>query len=194
HLPVQSGSTRVLGLMRRRYTRESYLETLGKIREAIPNIQLSTDMIVGFPGETEQDFAETLSLTEAARYHSMFSFKYSERPNTLASKRMPDDVPEEEKTRRIVALQQLQRRIQWSLHEQSVGDTVEVLVDHTSRRRDWELSGRTSGNTVVNFPGSPDLVGRLVRVTIRRAGPNSVWGELADSSASVDQREREVRP
>ena len=179
HLPVQSGSTRVLQRMRRRYTREAYLETIGRIREAIPNIQLSTDMIVGFPGETAEDFEETLTLTETVRYHSMFSFKYSERPNTLASKRMPEDVGEDEKTRRIVALQQLQRRIQWGLHEQSVGQTVEVLVDHTSRRREWELSGRTSGNTVVNFPGEPALVGQLVRVTIRRAGPNSVWGEQA---------------
>ena len=95
HLPVQSGSTRVLELMRRRHTREEYLELVARIRAAIPNIQLSTDMIVGFPGETGADFEETLSLTEAVRYHSMFSFKYSERPNTLASKRMPDDVPED---------------------------------------------------------------------------------------------------
>jgi len=179
HLPVQSGSSRVLQQMRRRYSREQYLDTVQKIREAIPNVQLSTDMIVGFPGETTGDFEETLSLTDTVRYHSMFSFKYSERPNTLASKRLPDDVAEEEKTRRIVELQQMQRRIQWGLHEQSVGQTVEVLVDHTSRRRDWEVSGRTSGNTVVNFPGRPELVGRLVPVTIRRAGPNSVWGELA---------------
>jgi tRNA-2-methylthio-N6-dimethylallyladenosine synthase len=178
HLPVQSGSTGVLQRMRRRYRREDYLDTVGKIREAIPNIQLSTDMIVGFPGETREDFEETLSLTESVCYHSMFSFKYSERPNTLASKRMPDDVPEEEKTRRIVALQQLQRRIQWGLHEEAVGRRVEVLVDHTSRRREWELSGRTTGNTVVNFPGDPSLVGQLVSVTVKRAGPNSVWGEL----------------
>jgi len=77
-----------------------------------------------------------------------------------------------------VALQQMQRRIQWDLHERAVGRSVEVLVDHTSRRRDWELSGRTTGNTVVNFPGDPSLVGQIVRVTLRRAGPNSVWGEL----------------
>jgi tRNA-2-methylthio-N6-dimethylallyladenosine synthase len=108
----------------------------------------------------------------------MFSFKYSERPNTLAFRRMPDDVPEEEKTRRIVALEQMQRRIQWGLHEEAVGRRVDVLVDHTSRRREWELSGRTTGNTVVNFPGDPSLVARLVSVTVRRAGPNSVWGEL----------------
>ena len=123
HLPVQSGSTRVLGLMRRRHTREEYLDLVARIRAAIPKVQLSTDMIVGFPGETEADFEETLSLTAAVRYHSMFSFKYSERPNTLASKRMPDDVSEAEKTRRIVALQALQRSIQSDLFQRSIGST-----------------------------------------------------------------------
>jgi tRNA-2-methylthio-N6-dimethylallyladenosine synthase len=177
HLPVQSGSTRVLGLMRRRHTREEYLELVARIRAAIPDVQLSTDMIVGFPGETGADFQETLSLTEAVRYHSMFSFKYSERPNTLASKRMPDDVSEAEKTRRIVALQGLQRSIQSDLFQRSIGQTQQVLVDATSRRREWELTGRTSGNTVVNFPGPPEWLGRFMQVVIRRAGPNSVWGE-----------------
>jgi tRNA-2-methylthio-N6-dimethylallyladenosine synthase len=179
HLPVQSGSTRVLGQMRRRHSREEYLDLVARIREAIPNVQLSTDMIVGFPGETEADFEETLSLTERVRYHSMFSFKYSERPNTLASKRMPDDVSPADKTRRIVALQALQRSIQSDLFQRSIGSTSSVLVDATSRRREWELTGRTSGNTVVNFPGPPDWLGKLVDVTVRKAGPNSVWGEPA---------------
>ena len=179
HLPVQSGSTRVLGLMRRRHTREQYLDLVARIRATIPKVQLSTDMIVGFPGETEADFEETLSLAEAVRYHSMFSFKYSERPNTLASKRMPDDVAEAEKTRRIVALQALQRSIQSDLFQRSIGETQQVLVDATSRRREWELTGRTSGNTVVNFPGPPEWLGRFMQVVIRRAGPNSVWGEPA---------------
>jgi len=182
HLPVQSGASRVLGLMRRRHTREDYLDLVARIREAIPKVQLSTDMIVGFPGETGADFEETLSLTSAVRYHSMFSFKYSERPNTLASKRMPDDVSEAEKTRRIVALQALQRSIQSDLFQRSIGSTHQVLVDATSRRREWELTGRTSGNTVVNFPGPPEWLGQLVDVTIRRAGPNSVWGEPAARS------------
>ena len=178
HLPVQSGSTRVLERMRRRHTREEYLALVGRIRAAIPNIQLSTDMIVGFPGETEGDYEETLSLTEAVGFNSMFSFKYSERPNTLASKRMPDDVPEEDKTRRIVGLQQLQRRIQLAMHEAEVGRRHEVLVDAVSRRRAWEVSGRTTGNTVVNFAGDASLVGTLAQVTVRRAGAFSLWGEL----------------
>ncbi len=177
HLPVQSGSSRVLAQMRRRHTREDYLELVARIRAAIPNVQLSTDMIVGFPGESEADFEDTLSLTAAVGYHSMFSFKYSERPNTLASKRMPDDVPEDVKTRRIVALQALQRSVQSDLFQRSIGQTAQVLVDATSRRREWELTGRTSGNTVVNFPGPPDWLGRLVDVRIERTGPNSVWGQ-----------------
>jgi tRNA-2-methylthio-N6-dimethylallyladenosine synthase len=140
-------------------------------------------MIVGFPGETEAEFSETLSLAEAVRFHSMFSFKYSERPNTLAAKRLPDDVPEDVKTRRIRGLQMLQRRIQQELHASLVGERVEVLVDSRSRRRDWELSGRTTGNTVVNFPGRPDWVGRCVEVAIQRAGPHSVWGEVVAEPA-----------
>ena len=117
HLPVQSGSTRVLATMRRRYTRESYLELVATLRDMVPGIMLTTDMIVGFPGETDADFDETMSLTRAVRYESMFSFKYSPRPNTLAQKRYPDDVSEAEKTRRIVALQALQREIQLEMHQ-----------------------------------------------------------------------------
>ncbi|HVC18921.1 MAG TPA: tRNA (N6-isopentenyl adenosine(37)-C2)-methylthiotransferase MiaB [Vicinamibacterales bacterium] len=179
HLPVQSGSTRVLQAMRRRYTRESYLDLVARIREAVPDIALSTDMIVGFPGETAAEFEETLSLTQAVGYHSMFSFKYSPRPRTLALKRMPDDVPEVEKTRRIVALQGLQREIQSGLHARAVGRVVDVLVDAVSRRRPEDLSGRTTGNTVVNFRGSAAWIGRTLPVRICRAGPNSLAGELA---------------
>ena len=163
--------------MRRRYTREEYLELIARLRAAIPDIAVSTDMIVGFPGETDEDFEQTLSLTTAVQYHSMFSFKYSPRPNTLALKRMPDDVSEDDKTRRIVALQALQKDIQGALHEAAVGKTFEVLVDSRSRRRDWELSGRTSGNTVVNFAGRSDWIGRLVPVRITTANPNSLRGE-----------------
>jgi tRNA-2-methylthio-N6-dimethylallyladenosine synthase len=179
HLPVQSGSTRVLSAMRRRHTREQYLELVAALRAAMPDIALSTDMIVGFPGETADDFAETLSLTAAVRYHSMFSFKYSERPNTLALKRMPDDVPEGEKTERIVALQALQKAIQGELYAASIGQTFDVLVDSRSRRRDWELSGRTSGNTVVNFSGDASWIGRIVPVRITAANPYSLRGDAA---------------
>lgn len=186
HLPVQSGSTRILTAMRRRHTREEYLDLVARLREAMPEIALSTDMIVGFPGETEEDFGATLSLTSAVRYHSMFSFKYSERPNTLARKRMPDAIPDEEKTRRIVALQSLQKSIQGELFEAMVGRTVDVLVDARSRRREWELSGRTSGNTVVNLSGDPRWIGQVVPVKITAANPNSLRGEaLFDAGARL---------
>jgi len=181
HLPVQSGSTRVLDAMRRRYSRESYLDLVARVRASLPEVALSTDMIVGFPGETEADFEETLSLTARVRYHSMFSFKYSPRPNTLADKRLSDDVPEEEKTRRIVALQALQRSVQSELNEDMVGREVEVLVDAASRRREAELSGRTSQNVVVNLPGPASWIGETLRVRIERAGPHSVWGRLSPS-------------
>src|SRR3954467_3473051 len=189
HLPVQSGSTRVLQAMRRRHTREDYLELLGRLRESMPDLALSTDMIVGFPGETADDFDETMSLTAAARYHSMFSFKYSPRPNTLALKRMPDDVTEEEKTRRIVELQKLQGRIQGEIFGAAVGRIEPVLVEARSRRREWELSGRTSGNTVVNLSGDPSLIGTIVPVRITGANPNSLRGELLPRSGeTVDGR------
>ncbi len=179
HLPVQSGSTRVLAAMRRRHTRDEYLALVDDLRTAMPDIALSTDMIVGFAGETAEDFDETLSLTARVGYHSMFSFKYSPRPNTLALKRLPDDVPEEEKTRRIVALQSLQRDIQFSIHRRAIGRVEEVLVDSKSRRRSWELSGRTSGNTVVNFSGLEAWIGRTVPVRITEANPNSLRGVAA---------------
>jgi tRNA-2-methylthio-N6-dimethylallyladenosine synthase len=182
HLPVQSGSTTVLAAMRRRHTREDYLDLVARLRNEIPDIALSTDMIVGFPGETAGDFEETLSLVSTVRYHSMFSFKYSERPNTLASKRMPDDVPEAEKTRRIVELQALQKEIQTGIHEAAVGQIVPVLVDAVSRKREWELSGRTGGNTVVNFPGDRAWLGRTMDVRITEGWPNSLRGEAVCKS------------
>jgi tRNA-2-methylthio-N6-dimethylallyladenosine synthase len=151
HLPVQSGSDRMLKAMRRRHTREDYIALVDRLRAAVPDIALSTDMIVGFPGETEADFELTLDLVRRVRYRSMYSFKYSPRPNTLAIKRLPDDVPDGEKTRRIL-----------------------------------ELSGRTSGNTVVNFAGPADWVGRLVPVRITAAAPNSLRGEPVAAAAGIE--------
>ena len=176
HLPVQSGSSRVLQQMRRRYSRETYLQLVAEVREAIPDIALSTDMIVGFPGENPDDFEATLSLTETVRFHGMFSFKYSQRPNTLAAKRMPDTVPEGEKTARLMRLQTLQRGIQVALNAERVGDEVDVLADAHSRRRPQDLSGRTTQNTVVNFPGRSDWIGRTLTVRVEGAGPHSLRG------------------
>jgi tRNA-2-methylthio-N6-dimethylallyladenosine synthase len=182
HLPVQSGSTRILEAMRRRYTRDSYLALVDEIRSSLPDVSLSTDMIVGFPGETPRDFDDTLSLTAAVGYHSMFSFKYSPRPNTLADQRLADDVSEDEKTLRIVALQRLQRDIQSRLNEGLVGRTFDVLIDAASRRRETEVSGRTSSNVVVNLPGPGAWVGQVRPIRIERAGPHSVWGQAADGA------------
>jgi len=186
HMPVQSGSTTILKAMRRRYTRDAYLELVTGIRETIPGVALSTDVIVGFPGETEADFEETLSLTRAARFHSMFSFKYSPRPRTLAGQRYMDDVSEPEKTRRIVALQQLQKQIQGEIFDRMVGQTYEILVDGPSRRRPDEWAGRTTGNTIVNFAAAGDpggapvnLLGQLVAVRVTESGPNALKGVQA---------------
>jgi tRNA-2-methylthio-N6-dimethylallyladenosine synthase len=169
--------------MRRRHTREQYLELAEAVKAGVPGIQLSTDMIVGFPGESAEDFADTLSLVESVGFHSMFSFKYSERPGTLAAKRLPDDVPEAEKDRRLFALQELQKGIQTALHARAIGSIFEVLVDSVSRRRETELSGRTTGNTVVNFPGDPGQLGAMALVEIERAGAHSLWGRARSLTA-----------
>jgi tRNA-2-methylthio-N6-dimethylallyladenosine synthase len=172
--------------MRRRYSRTGYLDLIDELRGTVPDLAISTDMIIGFPGETDEDFALTLDLVRRAQYRAIYSFKYSPRPNTLAVRRMRDDVPEAEKTSRILALQQLQRDIQIAWHESVVGRTFEVLVDSRSRRRDWELAGRTTGNSVVNFPGAPDWLGRLVPVTITGAAPNSLRGMAAEPASQKE--------
>ena len=176
HLPVQSGSNAVLRAMRRRYTREEYLALVERLRAEVPGISISTDMIVGFPGETSGDFEDTMSLVREVGFTFIYSFKYSPRPNTLAIKRMPDDVLESDKTSRIMALQALQGELQRRFHESLVGEVVEVLVEARSRRRESELSGRTRGWTSVNFPGPVDWIGRLIPVRITEAAPHSLRG------------------
>jgi tRNA-2-methylthio-N6-dimethylallyladenosine synthase len=182
HMPVQSGATSVLKAMRRRYSREEYLDLVASIRETIPGVALSTDVIVGFPGEGPAEFEETLSLARDVRFTSMYSFKYSPRPRTLAGQRYVDDVPEPEKSRRIVALQQLQKTIQGEIFATMVGKTYDVLIDGTSRRRPDEWAGRTDGNTIVNVawpaasPRPDDVLGRIIQVRITDAGHNTVKG------------------
>ena len=193
HMPVQSGSNRILDRMRRRYTRETYLDLVAQARETVPGVTVSTDMIVGFPGESPADFDDTLALVSSARFHSMYSFKYSPRPNTLASKRMPDDVTEAEKTRRIIELQQLQKSIQLDLFGQAVGTIEPVLIDGVSRRRDTEVTGRTSGNTVVNFQGEADWLGQVVDVRISAAAPNSLRGEAVTSRPGTGPSSEELQ-
>ena len=175
HLPLQSGSTPILKRMRRRYTRERYLEVVDKFRNCGRAIALSTDIIVGFPGESEADFQQTLSLVEEVQFESMFSFKYSPRPHT-AAEHWQDELPEEKKTRRLMLLQQLQKGIQLRLHqERYLGRHLEVLVEGTARDGVRRF-GRTSTNKVVNFPGT-DRPGTFTEVFITAVGPNSLVGQ-----------------
>jgi tRNA-2-methylthio-N6-dimethylallyladenosine synthase len=176
HLPVQSGSTRILREMRRTYTREQYLEKISWIHDARRSFGLTTDVIVGFPGETERDFDETLTLLDAIQCDGVFAFKYSPRPNT-PSLAIPDAIPEEEKSRRLAVLQERQRQIQIARNETLIGAEFEVLADtHHSARGQW--AGRTTSNRIVNFSTSREnLLGQYVQVRITRGGPNSLVGE-----------------
>jgi tRNA-2-methylthio-N6-dimethylallyladenosine synthase len=176
HLPVQSGSTTILKSMQRTYTRQEYLEKIAMIRGAKRAIAITTDIIVGFPGETESDFAETLSLLDAVKYDNLFAFKYSPRPNTPSLK-MSDSIPEEEKSRRLAILQEKQREIQKSVNKESVGQKVEVLVSGQSRREN-QWSGYTTSYKIVNFTSSAkDLLGTYVNVRVSDSTPNSFVGE-----------------
>jgi tRNA-2-methylthio-N6-dimethylallyladenosine synthase len=182
HLPVQSGSSRVLRAMRRGYSRERYLDVIHTIQGCSRPIAISTDIIVGFPGETEADFGDTLSLLDDVQYDSAFSFKYSPRPNTAALK-LPGEIPEEEKGRRLEILQEHQRRIQTKRNAAYKGKIVEVLVDDRARSL-YALSGRTSDNKIVNFDGPENLMGRIVCVEISGSTPNSLKGIWIPSEAA----------
>ena len=179
HLPVQSGSSKVLAAMDRLYTRDEYLRRIDWIKSAKRRYSLTTDIIVGFPGETEEDFCETLRLLDEVQYDSLFSFKYSPRPNTAALA-MDDKVPEEEKQRRLVILQEKQRAIQIRRNAETIGSVREVLVEgrHESLGQ-W--IGRTSDNRTLNFShpdtGAKSLLGSYLPVRVTRSGPNSLVGE-----------------
>jgi len=204
HLPVQSGSERVLGAMRRHTTRAHYMGRIERLRERDPDIALSTDIIVGFPGETRAEFEETLDLLERVRYDSIFAFKYSPRPGTKAAE-LPDDVPTAEKKRRLAEVFELQRPITEARMARYAGRTVEVLVEGPSRstvrgpgasliqdasgRAGWQLTGRTRTNVIVNFPmpqgakpaARPEdggLVGALVHVEVQEVLAHSLYGQL----------------
>src|SRR5580692_1573372 len=178
HLPVQSGSTRVLRAMQRTYSREEYLEKIAMIRGAKRPISITTDIIVGFPGETDEDLAETLSLLDVVRYDAMFSFKYSPRPHTPSLK-MSDAIPEEEKSRRLGILQEKQREIQAVRYATMVGERFELLVSGKSRREN-QWSGHTSCHRVINFSSQEQaLLGKYVQVVVTGATPNGLSGEQA---------------
>jgi tRNA-2-methylthio-N6-dimethylallyladenosine synthase len=176
HLPAQSGSTRVLTLMRREYTREEYLEKVAAIKRAGRDISITGDMIVGYPGETEEDFEATLSLVREVEYDGLYMFKYSARPNTHAAK-LKETVPESVKGERLIRLQELQADVQRRRFQRYIGREVEVLVEGSAARGQGQVSGHTACNKVVNFIGPSSLIGRLVRVRITSASPNSLLGE-----------------
>jgi tRNA-2-methylthio-N6-dimethylallyladenosine synthase len=181
HLPLQSGSTTVLARMLRGYTREEYLEKIHGIRKARRAISLSTDIIVGFCGETGEDFEQTLSLLREVEYDQVFAFKYSPRPNTLAEGSR-DAIAEEEKGRRLTELQELQRQIQVRRNQALLGETFEVLVEAYQARL-GQAVGRSTTNRVINFPGSLEDVGRYLMVKVTSAGPNSLVGTRAENEA-----------
>jgi len=179
HLPVQSGSTRVLEAMQRLYTREQYNERIAWIKSAKRDISITTDVIVGFPGETEADFQETLSLLDEVGYDSIFAFKYSPRPNTPAI-RLEDAIPDDEKARRLAVLQDKQRQIQTHRNKKYLGEVAEVMVEgRNDMRGQW--IGRTSRNMTLNFTAPADVrlpAGDYTKVFVTTSFPNSLVGEM----------------
>jgi len=179
HLPVQSGSTKILRLMNRGYTRDQYVDLIRRLRKTRPDIAITSDMVVGFPGETQEDFEDSLSLIEEVKFDNLFSFKYSERPRIKALQ-LPGAIGEKEKQRRLSILQDKQREITLSKNRLLEGTIQEILVEGPAKRGGGLLTGRALGNKVVNFPSRADLKGRLVRVKIDKGFQNSLVGELVD--------------
>ena len=182
HLPVQSGSTRILKEMNRQHTREEYLTLVDKIYEIIPEISLSQDMISGFPTETEDDHKDTLSLMEHCKYDFGFMFAYSERPGTLAARKMEDDIPEQVKKRRLNEIIDLQQKLGLQRTQRFLGQTVEVLVEKDSKRSDQHWSGRNSQNTVVVFPKENYKPGDFVLVKVTDCTAATLIGEAVGYS------------
>lgn len=177
HLPVQSGSDRILAAMKRRYKAADYVKIIEKIRKIRPNISLSSDFIIGFPGETEQDFEDTMALIETIGYDLSFSFIYSARPGTPASD-LADDVPMDVKKARLARLQKRITEMAMEISHGMVGTVQTVLVDRPARKDTTQISGRTENNRVVNFDGDHALIGQFVDVEITEALPNSLRGTM----------------
>ncbi len=189
HLPVQSGSDGILRRMKRGYSRDEYLAKVALLRSKTPHLAITTDLIIGFPGETEEDFQDTLSLMQEVGYDGAFIFKYSPRPHTQAAQ-MPDQLPEEVKGRRLEQVQVLLNRLSFERNGAYLGRTVEVLVDREDAKRDAaRLAGRTRENKIVHFPGEAVTDGDLVSVTITGASPIHLQGELVLERAA-ERREK----
>lgn len=179
HLPVQSGSSRILKLMNRKYDREWYLNRIEAIRRILPECSLSTDLFCGFCSETEEDHLQTLSLMEEVRFDMAFMFKYSERPGTYAHQHLPDDVPEEVKSHRLEEIIKLQNRISLQRNREEVGKIFEVLVEGISKKSEMMYFGRTSQNKVVVFPRGNTSKGDLVRLLVTGCTQTTLIGSLA---------------
>ena len=186
HLPVQSGSDRILKLMNRKYTREWYLERVAAIRRIIPDCAISTDIFVGYSGETEEDHQQSLSLMREVGYDSAFMFKYSERPGTYASKHLPDDVPEEVKIRRLNEIIALQNELSAEANRKCIGKQYEVLLEGVSKRSKDELFGRTGQNKVVIVPRSGLRIGQTVPVVITESSSATLKGDVLSSNLSTE--------
>jgi len=182
HLPLQSGSSSVLKRMNRGYARQEYLEKINLLQDLMPDISLSTDIIVGFPGETEKEFQEILKTLEEVRFTNIFSFRYSRRPLTAAS-RMKDDVPFKVKKRRLIEVQELQKEIQLKKNKILIGRVMKVLCLGKSKKDPQIFSGRNEGFQVVNFKSRKDLTGEFATVLITSCGPHSLQGEASDNLA-----------
>jgi len=179
HLPVQAGSDRILALMKRGHTALEYKSKIRRLREMRPDICISSDFIVGFPGETEEDFEQTMKLIEEVGFDQSFSFIYSPRPGTPAAD-LPDDVPQEAKKARLARLQARINEQARAISEAMVGTVQKILIEGLSRKNEKEVSGRTENNRVVNFPADKSLIGQFVEVRITDAYPNSLRGELIE--------------
>ncbi|MFV8344878.1 tRNA (N6-isopentenyl adenosine(37)-C2)-methylthiotransferase MiaB [Flavobacterium sp. ZB4P13] len=182
HLPVQSGSDRILAAMNRLHTREEYMTLIDKIRTIIPNGSISQDMITGFPTETEEDHQDTLSLMEYVKYNFGYMYSYSERPGTLAGRKMEDDVPEETKARRLQEIVDLQQKHAWFRSEEFIGQTVEVLVEKVSKKSTEEFSGRNSQSITVVFPKENYKIGDFVLVKIESCTSGTLKGKAVGLS------------
>jgi tRNA-2-methylthio-N6-dimethylallyladenosine synthase len=184
HLPVQSGSDRVLAGMKRGHTALEYKARIRRLREARPDISISSDFIIGFPRETEADFLATMKLIEDIGFDQSFSFIYSRRPGTPAAS-FPDDVTHEEKQRRLSILQHRINQNARAISEAMVGTVQRVLVERPSRKDERQLAGRTENSRWVNFDGSRDLIGRFVDIEITEALPNSLRGRVVSGEDGV---------
>jgi tRNA-2-methylthio-N6-dimethylallyladenosine synthase len=178
HLPVQSGSDAVLQRMRRGYTREEYMSRIRRLRERCPGVALSTDIIVGFPGETDEEFGGSLEILQEVEYDDIYAFGYSPRPHTLASKIYADDVREDVKKSRLERVLKLQAEISRQKNQERIGQVEEILVEGAAKLGRGQMMGRTRTNRIVNFRGPADLSGRTARVRITAAAANSLVGEL----------------